>query len=71
MGEMLQDAGYPDQKLVSDICGGFSISGWLRQSHVFPKETKRPEHDMNTVLLMAKDLNTMILEQVSFNLARS
>ena len=35
MGEMLQDAGYPDQKLVSDICGGFSVSGWLQQSRVF------------------------------------
>ena len=43
MGEMLQDAGYPDQKLVSDICSGFNISGWLQQSNVFPKETKRPD----------------------------
>ncbi len=68
MDEMLQDAGYPDQKLVSDFrsgFNGFSISGWLRQPHVFPKATKRPEHDMSMVLLMAKGLNKMILEQVS------
>ena len=64
MGEMLQDAGYPDQKLVSDI-RGLNMSGWLQQSNVFPKETKRQEHDMNTVLLMAKGLNKMILEQAS------
>ena len=65
MGEMLEDAGYPDHKLVSGICGGFNISGWLQQSHVFPRETKRPEHDINTVLLMAKGLNKMTLVQVS------
>ena len=65
MGEMLQDAGYPDQKLVSDMRSGFNISGWLQQSNVFPKETKRPEHDMNTALPMTKGLNKMILEKVS------
>ena len=65
MQEMLEDASYPDNKLMEDIRNGFGISGWLTKSNVFPKETKRPEHDMQTVLLMAKGLNKMILEQVS------
>ena len=65
MKEMLEDASYPDTKLIEDISNGFGISGWLTKSNVFPKETKRPEHDMHTVMLMAKGLNKMILEQVS------
>ena len=65
MKEMLDDASYPDEQLTDDISFGFGISGWLTKSNVFPKETKRPGHDMQTVLLMAKGLNKMILEQVS------
>ena len=62
MKEMLEDASYPDTKLIEDISNGFGISGWLTKSNVFPKEIKRPEHDMHTVMLMAKGLNKMILE---------
>lgn len=63
--EMLLNASYPDDKLAEDISEGFGISGWLQKSNVFPKETKRPEHDLHTVRLMAKGLNKMIVEQVS------
>ena len=66
MKEMLEDASYPDTKLIEDISNGFGISGWLTKSNVFPKETKRPEHvHAQRLCLWQRGLNKMILGQVS------
>ena len=63
--EMLDDLGYPDSQLVNDICKGFQLSGWLRKSGVFPPAFKRPAHDMNTAMKLAKGVNHGICKQVA------
>ena len=62
--EILQDIYYPDRGLVKHISQGFSISGWLPKSGIFPPELRRPEHDISTVKIMAKGLNRMIISQI-------
>ena len=61
--EILQSLDYPDKSLLEHIAEGFPISGWLPESHVFPKETRRPEYDVETVKKMASGLNKAILQQ--------
>ena len=61
--EILQSLDYPDKSLLKQIAEGFPISGWLPESHVFPKETRRPEYDVETVKRMASGLNKAILQQ--------
>ena len=63
--EMLNDLGYPDDKLVQDICKGFQLSGWLQKSGVFPPAFKRPVHDMATAKKVAKGVNHGICKQVA------
>ena len=60
--EILQDIDYPDRDLVKHISEGFSISGWLPKSGIFPQELRRPEHDVATVKIMAQGLNKMICQ---------
>ena len=33
--EILNEIGFPDKNLVRDICAGFRITGWLRDSMLF------------------------------------
>ena len=61
--EILQSLDYPDKSLLKHIAEGFPISGWLPESNVFPKETRRPEYDVETVKKMAAGLNKAILQQ--------
>ena len=61
--EILQSLDYPDKLLLKHIAEGFPISGWLPESKVFPKETRRPEYDVETVRKMAAGLNKAILQQ--------
>ena len=61
--EILQSLDYPDKSLLKHIAEGFPISGWLPESNVFPKETRRPEYDVETVKKMASGLNKAILQQ--------
>ena len=61
--EILESLEYPDVELVRHIAEGFKISGWLAESNVFPKETKRPEYDLDTVKKMAVGLNKAIVQQ--------
>ena len=65
MGETRKDAGYPDHKLVLTYAVASTYQGGFRNQIFCPRETKRPEHGMNTVLLMSKGLNKMILEEVA------
>lgn len=62
--EVLEDLQYPDRELVDEIANGFTLHGWMTESNVFPKETKRPEYDIDLVKSMAKGLNHAILKQV-------
>ena len=61
--EILESLEYPDVDLVRHVAEGFQISGWLAESNVFPKETKRPEYDLDTVKKMAVGLNKAIMQQ--------
>ena len=61
--EILQSLDYPDKSLLKHIAEGFPISGWLPESNVFPKETRRPEYDVETVKKMASGLNEAIFQQ--------
>ena len=63
--EVLEDLGYPDHSLVDEIASGFTLPGWMTESNVFPKETKRPEYTVDMVRNMAKGLNQMIFGQVN------
>ena len=61
--EILKSLDYPDVELVRHVAEGFQISGWLAESNVFPKETGRPEYDLETVKKMAVGLNKAIMQQ--------
>ena len=63
--EVLEDLGYPDHSLVDEISNGFTLHGWMTESNVFPKETKRPEYTVDMVRNMAKGLNQMVFGQVN------
>ena len=62
--EVLESLGYPDTCLVDEITHGFTLHGWMTESHVFPRETKRPEYTLDMVKSMAKGTNHMIYSQV-------
>lgn len=47
--EILDDLNYPDSKVALEIANGFTLHGWMPESNVFPRETKRPEYDLRTV----------------------
>ena len=42
LGKMLADLNFPDTGLVSDIAKGFSLSGWMPESGIFPRKVKSP-----------------------------
>lgn len=62
--EVLEDLKYPDTKLFDEITQGFTLHGWMSESSVFPRETKRPEYTLDMVKNMAKGVNNMIYSQV-------
>ena len=64
MKEVLTELGYPDEKLVDEICSGFTLHGWMTETNVFPKETKRPEYTLEMVKNLAQGTSRMIWGQV-------
>ena len=60
-GEMLKDINYPDGHLISDICQGFRITGWVRDSGCFVKLPKQPSMTLKQLLGAAKGLNEAVL----------
>ena len=60
-GEMLKDIKYPDSHLISDICQGFRITGWVRDSGCFVKLPKQPSMTLKQLLGAAKGLNEAVL----------
>ena len=58
MGEMLEELGYPDDKLTSDIASGFRLSGYMTKSNVFRARSKRPAMTMETLRKLGKSFNS-------------
>ena len=53
--EVLVDLQYLDRELVDEIANGFTLHGSITESNVFPKETKRPEYNMDLSRAWSKD----------------
>ena len=64
-GEMLAACDYPDRNLIEDLKNGFPLTGWLESSNVFPKNIKRPQYSLQTLVSVSKGLNKLILKQLS------
>ena len=47
-GKMLSDLGFPDTDLIKDFSEGFSLSGWMPDSRIFPKKVKSPTLTVNS-----------------------
>ena len=62
--ERLEDCGFPDAKLVADVSHGFKLTGWLNQTGIFPRHTKRPQFSVETLRKLAKGLNKSIISQL-------
>ena len=65
LGEMPEEIGYPDKHLVSDICRGFRVMGWMRDSGCFTKLPKQPSLSISAMLSMAKGLNEAVLAKAA------
>ena len=64
-GEMLEKIGYPDKSLISDICSGFRITGWVRDSGCFVRLPKQPSMTVKHLLGMTRGLNQAVLSRSS------
>ena len=64
-GEMLKQIGYPDIHLVSDICQGFRITGWVRDSGCFVWLPKQPSMTLKHLLGMTRGLNEAVLAKAA------
>lgn len=64
-GEMLEDIGYPDKSLISDICSGFRVTGWVRDSGCFVRLPKQPSMTVKHLLGMTRGLNEAVLSRSS------
>ena len=65
LGEMLTEIGYPDKHLIEDICRGFKVMGWMRDSGCFSKLPKQPSLSISAMLGMARGLNEAVLAKAS------
>ena len=65
LGQMLEAIGYPDKHLISDICRGFWVMGWMRDSGCFTKLPKQPSLSISAMLSMAKGLNEAVLAKAA------
>ncbi|CAE7351602.1 NaCP60E, partial [Symbiodinium sp. CCMP2592] len=63
--EMMRAAGCEDVDLVSDICKGFKLSGWLPASGEFVPRSRRPKFSVETLGVLSKGLNKATLQKLS------
>ncbi|CAE7235845.1 unnamed protein product [Symbiodinium sp. CCMP2592] len=63
--EMMRAAGCEDVDLVSDICQGFKLSGWLPASGEFVPRSRRPKFSVETLGVLSKGLNKATLQKLS------
>ena len=64
-GEMLREISYPDAHLIQDICEGFRITGWLRDSGCFEKLPKQPTMTVRNLLATANGLNQAVISRAN------
>jgi hypothetical protein len=62
--EILDDLGYVDSKIVDEICEGFSLTGWAKQSGVFQTQFKPPSTSFKQLEGMAKNLNMAVVSSL-------
>ena len=63
--EILNEIGFPDRHLVKDICEGFRITGWLRDSMLFPHRSKPPQYSVDALLRLSKGISRSIFKSVN------
>ena len=64
-GEMLKDISYPDVHLIDDICEGFRVTGWMRDSGCFDKLPKQPSLTVDGLIAMSRGLNHAVLSRAN------
>ena len=60
--EILESIDYPDKTLVSEMVQGFSLTGWMTKSGIFPSRVRRPKFDKSTLVKLAKGINHSTLK---------
>ena len=65
MGEMLRDISYPDVHLFEDICEGFKITWWTRDSGCFEKLLSQPSLTVPGVVGMSHGLNQTVISRAA------
>ena len=63
--EILNEIGFPDKNLVRDICAGFRITGWLRDSMLFPHRSKPPQYAVDALMRLSKGISRSIFKSVN------
>ena len=64
-GEMLKDIAYPDVNLIKDICAGFKVTGWLRDSGCFERLPKQPSLTVDGLVSMSRGLNHTVVSKAA------
>ena len=63
--EILKEIDFPDHHLVRDICAGFRITGWLRDSMIFPHRSKPPQYSVDALMRLSKGISRSIFKSVN------
>ena len=50
---LLDESGYPDSKIATELSQGFPLCGWLPESGVFPSKLRPPELHQETLAVMS------------------
>ena len=64
-GEMLNDIAYPDVNLIKDICAGFKVTGWLRDSGCFERLPKQPSLTVDGLIAKSRGLNHTVIAKAA------
>ena len=62
---MLCEISYPDVHLIDDICEGFKITGWMRDSGCFEKIPKQPIMTVQNLIAMSNVLNQAVVSRAA------
>ena len=63
-GKMLSDLGFPDTELIKDISEGFSLSGWMPDSKIFPTKVKNPTLTVKSLEQTTSSFNEKVYQQL-------
>ncbi|CAE7396726.1 dnajb6-b, partial [Symbiodinium microadriaticum] len=62
--EMNEAAGSPDDKLITHMCEGFRLTGWLSQGSLFSPKVRPPSFSVETLRCMSQGLNKATLQKM-------